>query len=144
MDKPTKSRHGSQAIITRTKAIEEKNPSCLENGPSNRLDRAANRLAATLVIAVTIAFVIVFSLNFFSIRGMMFTAVSPRRGAEWQEVNTRHVVERNMLTLIAVWALATFLAWLFVYGAGRATESNSLERARHDATIEPTANREKI
>ena len=49
-----------------------------------------------------------------------------------------------MLTLIAVWALATFLAWLFVYGAGRATESNSLERARHDATIEPTANREKI
>ena len=36
-----------------------------------------------------------------------------------------------MLTVIAIWALATFLAWLFVYGAGRATESNSLERARN-------------
>ena len=40
-----------------------------------------------------------------------------------------------MLTIIAIWASATFLAWLFVYGAGRATESNSLERARHDAAI---------
>ena len=51
-----------------------------------------------------------------------------------------------MLTVIAIWALATFLAWLFVYGAGRATESNSLERAReHHAAIEPTARyRQKI
>jgi hypothetical protein len=50
-----------------------------------------------------------------------------------------------MLTVIAIWALASFLAWLFVYGAGRATESNCPERAEHDAAIEPTARyRQKI
>jgi hypothetical protein len=41
-----------------------------------------------------------------------------------------------MLTVIAIWALVTFLAWLFVYGTGRASESNSLERAEHDTVID--------
>ena len=29
-----------------------------------------------------------------------------------------------MLTLICIWTAAAFLAWLFVYGAGRATKSD--------------------
>ena len=42
-----------------------------------------------------------------------------------------------MLTLICIWTAAAFLAWLFVYGAGRATKSDSVRRAEHDPAIEP-------
>jgi hypothetical protein len=41
-----------------------------------------------------------------------------------------------MLILIGIWTAAAFLAWLFVCGAGRATESDSVGCAEHDAAIE--------
>ena len=41
-----------------------------------------------------------------------------------------------MLMLICIWTAAAFLAWLFVYGAGRATEPDSVGRAKHDSEIE--------
>jgi hypothetical protein len=42
-----------------------------------------------------------------------------------------------MLILLGVWAAVAFLAWLFVYGAGLATELDSAGRAEHDSAIEP-------
>lgn len=42
-------------------------------------------------------------------------------------------------SLIAGWLVATTLAWLFVYGAGKASDTDVMARAEQDAKNEPRA-----